>query len=246
MDEIRTIKIDDEPDSIELLQLLLTKNFPQINVVGAFTSGPKALAEIKLLQPDLVFLDIEMPMLNGFELLKGLGDVEFHVLFVTAYNQFAIQAFKFNALDYLLKPVQMDELKAAVEKAPKNHFMDAAQPAMAAEQMKNGAITKIAIPAQSGVSFADLADIIYVEASNNYSFLHLVNDRKVTITKTLKDVQEVLESHHFMGVHRQFIINLNMAKHFDRAGNIITLTTGAKIPISRNHREQLMQQYGWL
>lgn len=246
MKEIRTILIDDEPDSIGYMELLLSNHFPKIIIVGTFTSSTQALARMEKLQPHLVFLDIEMPELNGFELLKNIDEINLKVVFVTAYNQFALQAFKFNALDYLVKPVQLEELKEVIEKVDKFVPANSLQLSQAAENAKTGIITRIAVPAQNGVLFIDLAEIIFVEASNNYSFLYLADSRKIVISKTLKDVQDVLEASHFLRVHRQYIINLNKVKQFDRTDNIITMVNGAQIPISRNHKDQLMQKYGWL
>lgn len=246
MKVLRTVLVDDEPDSVELMKLYLAKNFQNVEVVGTFNSSVEALKKISALEPHLLFLDIEMPVMNGFELLEQLGDIKFNVVFVTAYNQFAVQAFKFNALDYIVKPVNIEELKQVVEKAEKRVTTSSRQLSMAAEQLRKGIITKIAVPSHNGVTFVDLNEIVFAEASNNYSSLKLIDGRKMTISKTLKDVQEVLELQHFLRVHRQYIINLNHVKFFNRNDNLLTMISGDILPVSRNHKEHLVERYGWL
>src|SRR5690242_18401742 len=145
---IRTILIDDEPDSVQLMRLNIERNFPQLEIVATFTSSTKALREIGALQPDLVFMDIEMPVINGFDLLEKLMPVEFSVVFVTAYNEFAIKAFRFNALDYLVKPVNIEDLREVIAKVEKAQHMQADQLQVLRQQFRKGNISKIAIPSQ--------------------------------------------------------------------------------------------------
>ncbi|MCG2615199.1 LytTR family DNA-binding domain-containing protein [Terrimonas sp. NA20] len=243
---IRTIILDDEPDSVRLTRLNIEQHFPQLNIVGAFTSPQKALQEIPSLQPDLLFLDIEMPVINGFDLLEKLMPVEFAVVFVTAYNDFAIKAFRFNALDYLVKPVSIEELREVVAKVEKHHHIQADQLQVLQQQFKKGNITKIAIPSQTGVTFIDLKDIVFVEAKSNYADLVLADKRRILISKTLKDIQFVLEQQQFLRIHRQYIINLNEVKHFNRNESLLTMTTGDVLPVSRLQKDKLIEQYGWL
>lgn len=245
MNSIRTVLIDDEPDSIRLMQLTLTQ-FPEVVLAGSFTSSRKAAAELEALQPDLVFLDIEMPVMNGFELLEAVPGLNAAVVFVTAYNEFAIKAFRFNALDYLVKPVAFEELNAVIHKAGKKQALQADQLQLLRQQLKKGQITKIAVPGQTGVVFVDLRDILYVEASGNYACLVLPDNRKLLISKTLKDIQEVLEEQQFLRIHRQYIINLNQVKHFNRNESLLTMVNNVVLPVSRNQKENLIGQYGWL
>lgn len=243
---IRTIIIDDEPDSVQLMRLTIEKHFPQLKIVGAFTSSTKALQEIAALQPDLLFLDIEMPVLNGFDLLEQLMPVEFSVVFVTAYNDFAIKAFRFNALDYLVKPASIEDLGEAVAKVEKRQHLQRDQLQVLQRQFKKGNITKIAIPSQTGVTFIDLKDIVLIEAKSNYSDLVLNDKRRILISKTLKDIQPVLEQQQFLRIHRQYIINLNEVKHFNRNESLLTMTTSDVLPVSRLQKDKLIEQYGWL
>jgi len=243
---LRTIIIDDEPDSVKLLQLQLKQYCPNVEVVGSYTSTVKALDGIETLMPDLLFLDIEMPVMNGFEMLDKVLHMNFSLVFVTAYNQFALKAFRFNALDFLVKPIDTNELIEAVAKAEHRRKPTSAQLTMLQKQLRGAPVTKIAIPGQNGVSFIDLNEIIYSEASNNYSKLVLGDSRHFLISKTLKDVQEVLEEEHFLRVHRQYIVNLNHVKQFNRNEGILTMTNGEHIPVARNQREHLIEKYRWL
>jgi two-component system, LytTR family, response regulator len=244
--KLRSIIIDDEPDSTSLLQLQLTQHCLQVDVIASYNSSVKAAKEIEALKPDLLFLDIEMPVMNGFELLEKILHLNFSVVFITAYNQYAIKAFRFNALDYLVKPVDTNDLIEAVRKAEKKIKPTSTQLSLLQRQMRGEIATKIAIPGQHGVSFIELNEIVFAEASNNYSKLVLTDKRIFTVSKTLKDVQDVLEESHFLRVHRQYIINLNHVKQFNRNESILIMDNGEHLPIARNQKEKLVEKYGWL
>ena len=247
MTQLKTIIVDDEPDSIKLLELQLAQHCPEIEIAGTYTSSLKALPCIEKLQPDLIFLDIEMPVMNGFELLEKILHLPFSVIFITAYNQYALKAFRFNAVDYLVKPVDVHDLLEAVAKATKRVKPTTAQLSLMQKQFRGEPATRIAIPGQQGgISFIDLNDIIYSEASNNYSKLILTDGGRFLISKTLKDVQEVLEEEHFLRVHRQYIVNLNHVKQFNRNEGLLTMINGDHIPIARNQKERLIERYRWL
>lgn len=244
--KIKAILVDDEPDSIRLLTVTIEKHFTQVEIIASFTNSQKALEQIPLLKPELLFLDIEMPLMNGFDLLERLLPFKFGVVFVTAYNEFAIKAFKFNALDYLVKPVSPDDLKDVIAKVEKQKTLEAEQINILQQQFRKGRITKIAIPSHTGVGFIELKDIVFIEASNNYSNLILSDGRKLLISKTLKDIQGVMEEQHFLRIHRQYIINLNEVKHFNRNESLLTMVTNDVLPVSRFQKEKLVEQYGWL
>jgi two-component system, LytTR family, response regulator len=247
MTKLRTILIDDEPDCVNLLKFELQQHCTQIEVVGTFNSSTKALNEIDMLSPDLIFLDIEMPVMNGFELLEKLMPINFNIIFVTAYNQFAIKAFRFSALDYLVKPFDVNDLVEAVAKAEKKQQPSTAQLETLQREIKGAAISKIAIPGQNGVTFIEINDIVFAEASNNYTKLVLLNKQQHIISKTLKDVQDVLEQQHFLRIHRQYIINLNHVKQFFRGDNMyVVMDNGENIPVARSQKDKLVERYGWL
>jgi two-component system, LytTR family, response regulator len=246
MKHIAAVIIDDEPDSIALLQLQLEKHCPQIQVLATFTSPTAAVDELVFIKPELVFLDIEMPDLDGFQLLEKLSPVTFKVIFITAYNQYAIKAFRFNALDYLVKPVATEHLVAAVEKtamasAPLTEQLDQVK-----QQIKGAPINKIAVSAQSGVIFIEFNDILYAEASGNYAKLVMSDNSHYIISKTLKDIQGVLEEKNFFRIHRQYIINLNKVKCFNRVDALLTMENKAELPVARIQKEKLAERFDWL
>jgi two-component system LytT family response regulator len=243
---LKTIIVDDEPDSIDLLKIELAKHCPQVEVAGTYTNSTKAVKDIEKLQPDLLFLDIEMPGMNGFEMLEKMLHLNFSIIFITAYNQYALKAFRFNALDYLVKPIDSIDLIEAVAKAEKKLKPTAAQLNLVQRQLRGELPNKIAIQGNNGITFIELNEIVYAEASNNYSRILLTDKKLFTISKTLKDVQEVLEESHFLRVHRQYIINLNRVKQFSRNEGILTMDNGDHIPVARNQKERLIEKYGWL
>ena len=246
MTTIRAIIVDDEQDAVQILQMQLQQHCPQVQVIGSYTSSAKALSGIEALLHDLLFLDVEMPVMNGFELLENLQPLQFSIVFVTAYNQFALRAFKFNALDFLVKPVDTQELVQAVARAAKQIKPTTTQLSHLQKQLRGEAVTKIAIPGHNGISFIELNEIVYAEASNNYSKIILTDGRQFIVSKTLKDVQEVLEEDHFLRVHRQYIINLNHVQQFNRNEGILTMTNSVPIPVARAQKENLIERYRWL
>ncbi len=246
MNGFKAMILDDEADAVSLLQIQLSKHCPQITNIMAFTNPAKALNEIEVFKPDLVFLDIEMPVISGFEFLRQLMPLNFAVIFITAYNQFALKAFKFNALDYLVKPIEINELKEAVEKAENSIRPGLLQLTQLQNQIRGGMLNKIAISTQTGISFIDLNDIMYAEASNNYTRLVLTDDSVLIISKTLKDVQDLLEESHFLRIHRQYIINLNKVKHLNRLNYTLTMINKTELPVARNQKDKLIEKYGLL
>lgn len=243
---MNVVIVDDEPNCISLLQLQLKKYCPQINTVTTYSSPVEALEELAIVKPDLLFLDIDMPVMNGFEFLEKLMPLTFNVIFITAYNQFALKAFRVNALDYLVKPVANNELLEAVAKAEKNIKPTDLQINLMQRQLRGEKVNKIAVSTQSGISFIDLNEILLAEASNNYTKLLLTDGNNFIISKILKDVQTVLEASHFFRVHRQYIINLNYVKHFNRNDCLITMNNKMEIPVARNQREELIEKFSRL
>lgn len=246
---LKVIIIDDEPDCVKLLALQLKMYCPQVQIVAECTASRDALAQIKTLQPDLIFLDIEMPVMNGFQLLEALGTINFSLVFVTAYDKFAVKAFRFNALDYLLKPIDGKDLKVAVQKAllqkPNQQQLQSIK-----QQLHGGEKyhpDKIALPYQNGVTFTEIKNIIYCESDNNYTKFHMADGKQYTVAKTLGDIQEVLEERNFLRVHRQYLINLNHIKKYVRGeGNYLIMNNDANIPVARNKKEKLIEKFGWL
>jgi two-component system LytT family response regulator len=245
---IRTIILDDESHSIETLQWKLQNYCPQIEVAATFDDPVKAVEYLKKNPPDLLFLDIEMPMLNGFDVLEELGrNVPFDVIFTTAYDQFGIQAVKFSALDYLLKPVQVRELKEAVDK----HLQKTNRPARS-EQMqtlfenvraeKRGRPGKIALATKESIEFIEASDIVCCGSDSNYTMVYLTGNRKRLISKTLKEFEDLLVPFRFYRPHNSYVVNLDRVRELVRGdGGYLLMENEMKIPVSKNRREGLME-----
>jgi two-component system, LytTR family, response regulator len=245
---LKVILIDDEPDCVRLLARELSTHCPTVQVVGQTSSSEEGLRLIQVLNPDLVFLDIEMPRLNGFQLLEKLGDIAFGLVFVTAYNEFAVKAFRFSALDYLLKPVDSTELQQAVAKAMSRQRVDNRQLDMLRTQLHTRHLAdKIAVPYQNGLLFLPVKEILYCEADNNYTRIKATQNRHFLLTKTLRDVQEVLEEQGFVRVHRQYLVNIEQIKLLMKGeGTYLIMNNDMSIPVARNQKDKLMQQFGLL
>ncbi len=245
---LKAILIDDEPDCVHLLARELAAHCPQVQVIGQTTSSEDGLRLIQVLQPDLVFLDIEMPRQNGFQLLEKVGEIFFQLIFVTAYNEYAVKAFRFSALDYLLKPIDVAELQAAVRKAARRQGIDGQQIRFLERQIQQQQpADKIAVPYQNGVVFLPLNEILYCEADNNYTRVIATQKRQFLLTRTLREVQQVLEERHFMRVHRQYLINLDQIKMFVKGeGQYLIMNNEVNIPVARQQKEKLVQRFGWL
>jgi two-component system, LytTR family, response regulator len=245
---LKAIIIDDEPDCVELLALQLAEHCPTVEVVAQFTSPEAGLQAIRSMKPDVVFLDVEMPRLNGFGLIEKLEAVEFSLIFVTAYNEFALKAFRFSALDYLLKPLNVSQLKEAVSKAEKRQRIDQRQLDLLRLQLKEGHFpSKIAVPFQNGVVFVELKELVYCEADSNYTKLFLANGKNYLLSKTLREVQEVLEERNFLRVHRQYLINLEHIKSYHKGeGSYLVMAGDVSIPVAKNQKDRLVQKFGWL
>ena len=252
---MKALIIDDEPDNVRLLAIQLARHCPQIEIVGQFTDSTAGLRAIQTLRPGLVFLDIEMPVMNGFQLLERLGDIFFHIVFVTAYDQYAVRAFRFSALDYLLKPIDTVDLIATVRRAEATTRINPEQVELMRAYYSAGPTTtrglpslgRIALPHASGIMFVETKQIIYCEADSNYTRFHLENGELYMVAKTLGDVQEVLEMGNFVRVHRQYIVNLDHIRKLVRGeGTYLLLSNGISIPVARQQKDRLMERFGWV
>lgn len=244
MSKLKAIIVDDEPDSVALLQLQIERHCPTVELMASFINPIQALGSIPQLVPDIVFMDVEMPGLNGFELLEQLSPFSFQVIFITAFSQYAIKAFRFNALDYLLKPADINDLQVALNKMGQQRTIPEKGQLNAASQiLKGNQAIRLALPSQTGIEFITLTDILYVEASNNYSKIHLTDNASFLLSKTLKDVQELLEGSHFHRIHRQYLVNTHCVKHFNKNDGYIILDSKVELPIVRNQYERFMEKF---
>ena len=244
---ISAIIIDDIQKSRAVLLQLLQRHCPQINVIGMAASADEAQLLILEKNPDLLFLDVEMPNGTGFDLLKRFSSPTFEVIFTTAYDQYALQAIKFCALDYLLKPIDIEELQAAVQKmaskvtTPKssNRFTHLIEN-LNNHNHKNH---KIGIPTQEGLIFIKVDDILYCTADRSYTYVQLKNQRKIIATRKIKEFENLLTQHDFFRIHRSHLINLNyIEKYYKGAGGYVIMSNGQSIDVSRRKKEGFLEQ----
>lgn len=248
MKQWNAIIVDDEPGGRSSLQHMLHMYCPSVKVLASCASADEAYEQIQALNPDLVFLDINMPGKNGFELLEKIGSFRFSVIFTTAHDKYAVQAFRMNALDYLLKPIDPEDLQAAVAKL--DHGQGESATASREVQLNNlievqrqgTPFNKIALPTQEGLLFIKVADIMYCRADGNYTHFHQVNRERVTVSKTLKEFDELLRDFNFFRVHQSYLVNLEQIKKYTKGeGGVVTMNDEAEIEVSRRKKEEFLQ-----
>jgi two-component system LytT family response regulator len=237
--------IDDEPHCTDVLRVLLAKYCPELSVTGIFNDPEAALSALQKETPDLVFLDIEMPVLNGFDLIRQCPpNASFKLIFTTAYDQYAVKAFKFNALDYLLKPIDGTELKAAVEKS-KQALMPAAAQIDLAQYLKNNPVPeRIALPVASDLILTEVTDILYCESDGSYVSFYLKNQPKpVIVSRSLREVEELLNNPAmFFRCHNSYLINMNHLKKIVRSeSGEIVMRNDRTIPVARTKKAELLK-----
>ncbi|HEX6849469.1 MAG TPA: LytTR family DNA-binding domain-containing protein [Chitinophagaceae bacterium] len=242
---IKAVLIDDEKNTLEMLEWQIQTYCPQITPLALCTSADEGIAAIRQFSPDLVFLDIEMPKKNGFEVLLAFPEPCFEVIFTTAYDQFALKAFKFAALDYLLKPVDADDLQAAVERFEKLYrhrdFNQQLNILLQQYQLPQSLPGKIPLATQEGIFFADPQHIVHCEAASNYSIIHFDDKTKLVVSKTLKEMEDLLVPFGFVRVHHSHLINLKyVIRYVKSEGGYIEMINAAQIPISRSRREGII------
>ncbi len=242
---LKAIIIDDEPYCCESLAILLERSCPEVTISSICYSASEALTVIKEVQPHLVFLDIEMPYMNGFELLEKITAINFEIIFTTSYDQYAIKAFRFSALDYLLKPIVKEELQKAVQKAI-NRMQNPLPQQIEILLQKiniNNRIQRIALPTMEGLQLVLLNSIISCESDGNYTIFLLKDKQKLVISRPLKEVEEMLEDHSFLRVHNSYIVNLNeVNKYVKGEGGYLIMSDGSSVDVSRSKKEMLLKK----
>lgn len=241
---INGIIIDDELNNIENLKSLLHKYCHEITVVASATNADDGVVLVEKHKPDLIFLDIQMPDKSGFDMLKMFTQINFEIIFITAYDQYGIQAIKFSALDYLLKPLDINELKIAVQKAKDK--IESKQKNLSIENLleyikkeKNGS-QKLALPTLTETRYVEVGDIIHCVASDNYTTFYLHNNEKILVCKTLKEFAELLKPYNFIRTHQSHLVNAHFVKSLLKEdGGSLLLTDLTKIPISRQNKENV-------
>lgn len=241
---LRTLLLDDEPNSIALLRHLMANHCPELEIVGAYTDAYEGLAAIRRDRPELVFLDIEMPKLNGFELLNQCQPLQFKVIFTTAYNQYAVRAFKYSALDYLLKPIAEEELVAAVRKAAASPVLPDLRQYDVLQQfnpLRQAQPQKMVIPTLEGLIFIDITDVIHADSDGSYTRVWLAGGESILVSKSLKEVEEMLHFDFFYRAHHSHLINLQHIKKYLRADGDVLMSNGRTVPVARSKRQEFLE-----
>ena len=243
---IKAIIIDDEIHCIKTLSMLLSEYCADVKILEQCRSAKKGLEAIEKAKPDLVFLDIEMPVMNGFEMLEQLGEIPFAIIFTTSYDQYAIKAFHFSALDYLLKPVDPDELVKAVKKVQEQRHLPVAEQFQMLLKKINGKesrFNKIAVPTSDGFELVPADNVIRCEADDNYTYFHLRNKAKIVACRTLKEVEAQLQDFNFfVRVHHSHLVNLNeVTKYIRSEGGYLVMSDGSFVNVSRSHKDALLK-----
>lgn len=240
----KAVIVDDELDAIDAIKLILHEHCSEIQVVGTAQSVKRGIEVINETNPEIVFLDIEMPPGNGFDLLEKMPNRQFNVIFVTAYNQYAIKAFKYSAIDYILKPIDIDDLINSVEKV-KN--IQASQDKveekinLLLENIKTDKPDKIALSTSDGIEFVQIKEIIQIQAEGSYSTLKLLDQSKLVVSKNLGEFESLLEDHPFYRPHQSHLINLNHVRKVTRQGNEIIMDDGSVAFLSRRKKNQFLE-----
>jgi two-component system LytT family response regulator len=243
---LKAILIDDEINGVESLQTLIQENCNQVLVLEILTDPVLAVERIRKLRPDVLFLDIEMPEMSGFEMLDKIKDIPLQVIFTTAYDQYAVRAFKHNAVDYLLKPVIISELTAAVDRLtarmnPINPDHTNLQTLLA--KIQGSQAQKLAIRSMNEIIYIDMDQISYLEADSNYTNIFLINGEKLNSTKTLKEYETMLDPRIFCRVFKANVVNLKHVKKFIKEdGGYIIMSDGTNINVSRDKRQLLLDR----
>lgn len=238
--------VDDESDCCEALVMLLERYCAAVKVLDICYSAETAIKSIREREPEILFLDIEMPFMNGFELLERLGNINFALIFTTSYDQYAIKAIRFSALDYLLKPIDREELQKSVQKAvQRNQHPLPQQLDLLLYKLRHPGIpvSKIAIPTMEGFQLLAAECIISCESDGNYTSLFLKDKRKIVASRNLKDMEEILEDYPFIRVHHSYIVNINeIEKYVKGEGGYLIMSDGSSINVSRSRKEFLLRK----
>lgn len=243
---IRILVIDDEPSAANILKLLIDKHVAGQKEVRICNSPEEALQLIPVFNPGLLMLDIEMPFMNGFDLLNRLGNWDFDVIFTTAYDKYAIKAIRFSALDYLLKPIDIPDLQNAINR----HIIRTALQPKEKESLvsnlinnlrqKDSSSFKLALSTNEGVHFYSPEDIIRCEGDDNYTHFYFTHTKPLIVSRTLKEFEDILGEHGFVRVHKSHLVNMKQVTKLDKEG-IVWLTDGSHVPVSRRKKGELMK-----
>jgi two-component system LytT family response regulator len=240
--KLKTVIVDDEQDAVDFISSIIGEYCPSLEVVAMANNVNQGVTAINDKKPDLVFLDVEMPNGNGFDLLAQFPEKDFDVVFITAFNHYAIKAIKFSAVDYILKPININEFVEAVNRVIKKRSERRSQGneslKILMENLRTSPPSRMAIPTADGMEYLNPRDIIRIEADRSYSWFYLTGGRKILVSKHLKEFQELLSDRYFFRSHNSHLVNLKYVKKYIRKeGGYIEMTDGAMIPVSRNRKD---------
>lgn len=245
---IKAIIVDDELGARESLSKMIEKNCKQLEIVAKADSAQAAFEAITSKQPDLVFLDIEMPNGNAFDLLEKFKEINFNIIFTTAYDHYAIKAIKFSAVDYILKPIDPEELVEAIKRFEKKQQ---GEPTVLDKQFKTllsnvrpeNKLKKVGIPDGDGLIFINLSDIVRCESDGNYTFFILTNGKKIIASRTLGEYEQMFTEDNFFRVHRSHLINLQHVKKYIKGeGGYVIMTDDSQVEVSRRNKNEFLEK----
>ncbi len=248
MNKIKTLLVDDEPRGLSALEKLLQIHFPELEIVAACNSADDAIEKIVVLNPQLVFLDIAMPGKSGFDMLNSLEKINFEIIFITAHDNYMIQAFHFSAVDYLLKPVDDELLVDAVKRAVKN--IEEKQPGKLIEtllhniqQKQPSQEMKLCITSLKGFQVIELKDILYCEASSNYTNFYFTSGSSICTAKSIHEYEELLSDSGFIRIHKSYLVNLLHVKEYLRGeGGAVVLSNKKELEVSRRRKDEFLKK----
>ena len=242
--KLKAIIIEDEEESRNVLSRMIAKYCPNVLLLGAYETVAAAIEPIYAINPDIVFLDIELPNESGFALFDYIQNPTFGVIFTTAYNQFAIKAFKMSAIDYLLKPIDLEELKNAINKVEINSNTNSNQNLI--ELLKENILSpkkRIALSHSDGYDLLDMDDIMWIESDSNYIIIHMNKGKNLTAAKTLKNLEDILDKNSFFRINRGILVNIDFITQFKKNDNSIILIDNTNLPLSEARKEAFLAMY---
>ena len=240
---IKAILIDDEAKARRILEALLKEYCTDVEIVATAADVPSGVIAINQHKPDVLFLDVEMPGYTGFQLLDFFRDIDFDIVFTTAHSDYAVQAFRVSAIDFLLKPIQISELIAAVDKVKAKQGQNKERLSVLKENFKDNAVKKLALPVAEGLLFADTDTLTHLEADGAYTHFHFDDGRKVVVSKKIKEFEEALtQQSNFFRTHRSFIVNLKKIKQYvKQEGGYVLLENDIQVPLARERKDEFLQ-----
>lgn len=243
MKRIRSIIVDDEPDAISNLSLVLSEFCDGVDIAGVADNIDAAVQLIKKTAPDLVFLDVELKHGTGFDLLNHFSKIDFQVIFVTAYQEYALKAIKVGALDYLLKPIDLDELRKVIDKVRQVLIKKDEELKTESDRVKNQSNGRLVLHSVNGFNIIDIKNLLYCKADGNYLHFKCQDGKDHLVTRNMKDYETLLAEHDFLRIHHSYLVNLWAVKQFIKTdGMMVVLENGEKIPVSIRKKDDFLQR----